>query len=124
MASNTLHGEFSSSDASGLTETNSRFTLYGPASASALTLGSTDYVCITDLVFTAGSALTITIYDGANNSVAGGEKAAYVQLGAGATGHLRLVSPFVCQVGTYPKVKTNTSGQVDVILLGDIYRSV
>lgn len=113
-----MHGEFSSSDASALNEANSRFTIYGPGSTTAITLGSTNRVVITALSIVVGSALTVTIYDGADNSPGAGEvilKGAYAANG-GEAHTIR----HTCQAGTYPKVKTSGSGNVDVIFHGYI----
>jgi hypothetical protein len=118
-----FHGEFSSADASGLTEPNARFTLYGPGGTTALTLDPNDYVEIADItVSSAGTNLTLTIYDGANNTVAGGET---IWKGVMPTNNGRdadLSVPHVCQKGTYPKVLTSGAGQVDVLIHGTIFR--
>lgn len=113
-----FHGEFSSADASALTEVNSRFTLYGVGSATGVTLGANDYVVVKDIVITTGAALTVDIYDGANNAVAAGESIAKVIVNG--TIVLPLTVPHVCAKGTYPKVKTSGAGQVDVVIRGHI----
>lgn len=119
LAGSDFHGEFSSADASGLSEANSRFTLFEPRQKGSISLGSSDVVAITDIVVTTNTSLTVTIYDGANNSVASGETLAKVILSG--TGVIKFTTPKQCQKGTYPKVLTNTSGQVDVQISGFIH---
>lgn len=115
-----FHGEFSSANAAGLDETNSRFTLYGPSSTSAITLGASDQVIITDLIVQSGAALTVTVYDGANNVVAAGERIALGQFAANTNMPAGLSTPHFCQAGTYPKVLTSGAGQIDCLIRGRI----
>ena len=66
-----FHGEFGSADASGLNEANSRFTLVGVGSLTAISLSSNDQVVITDIdLVCGGTGLTVTLYDGADTTVA------------------------------------------------------
>lgn len=115
-----FHGEFTSADASALNEANSRATLYPPGSTTGLTLGATEVVVVTDIDVVAGAALTVTLYDGADNSVAAGERLLLGNFPAngGISSHLNV--PHYCQAGTYPKVKTSGAGQVDVTIRGVI----
>jgi hypothetical protein len=118
-----VHGEFSSADASALTEENGRFSIYGAGSTSAVTLGSTDVVCITDLhVMVGSSALTVTVYDGANNAAGGGEVVVSGEYPANGGAVLALRTPHVCQAGTYPKVITSGAGSVKVQFHGHVVR--
>src|SRR4051794_8687733 len=104
------HGEFSSADASALSEPNSRILLYGPGSTTALTVGSTDQVVITDVRIIAGAALTVQVYDGANNSVGAGEVIDQGNFAANGGAAHDLLTPHTCQAGTWPKVKTSGAG--------------
>ena len=117
-----FHGEFTSADASALDETNSRMSLYGPGSVTAVTLDSNDQVIITDLKVIAGSALTVTIYDGGNTTVAAGERIDLSNFGANGGVFEGMTTPHYCQKGTYPKVKTSGAGQIDVQIRGRIRR--
>lgn len=115
------HGEFSSSDASALSEPNSRILLYGRGSTTAITLASTDQVVITDVKIMCGaSALTVTIYDGANNVVAAGETVTTGDYAANGGEVQNFSTPHGCQVGTWPKVITSGSGAVKVQIRGRI----
>ena len=120
-----IHGEFSSADASGLTEANARFTLYASPGATALTLDSNDVVTITDVSITntSGGALTVQIYDGANNAVGAGELVLFARVAAAGNVLHRFGTPHACQKGTYPKVITSGAGQIDCSLKGSILRS-
>ena len=118
-----FHGEFSSADASALSEGASRFRLYGAGSTTELSLESVDAVVITDYVIVSASALTVQIYDGSDNTAEGGEiivKGSFAANDGVAVSGLR--TPHYCQAGTYPKVKASASGQVDVTLRGYIVR--
>ena len=117
----TIHGEFSSADASALTEANSRILLYGPGSTTAITVASTDWVCITGFTVQLGaSGLTVTLYDGANNTPAAGEIIFKGTLAANGFAGFTCFTPHVCQVGTWPKLLTSGAGQVDVSIRGFI----
>jgi hypothetical protein len=114
-----VHGEFASADASGLNETNSRFTIYPQAGTTAITLGANDYVTITDIIFSsAGTNLVCTVYDGADATVDAGEIVSRNIVATNGVTTVRLASPHVCQKGTYPKVKTSGAGQVYVQFKG------
>lgn len=118
-----FHGEFSSADASALTEANSRFNLYGQSSTSALTLGANDIVQIASAsVASAGTNLTVTIYDGADATPGAGEVAVKAICPTNNTIAPYFGIPHFCQKGTYPKVKASAAGQVDVQIRGTIYR--
>lgn len=118
-----FHGEFSSSDASALSEANSRFALYGAGSVTALTLASTDRVCVTGLkVMTGASALTVTVYDGADATVDAGETVSAGDYPANGGEAQNFTTPHFCQTGTYPKVKTSGAGAVKAQIRGTIYR--
>lgn len=120
---NPFHGEFSSADASALTEPNGRFTLYGAGGTSALTLDASDQVRITDItVSSAGTNLTLTVYDGANNAAGGGEVIWKGVVPTNTVQNKTLATPHFCQKGTYPKVITSGAGQVDVTIHGTIVR--
>jgi hypothetical protein len=117
-----VHGEFSSADASALTEANSRFSIYGAGEASAVTLGSTDVVVITHLHLMVGStALTATVYHGSDATADAGEVVVTGDYPANGGLH-GPVGLHVCKTGTYPKVKTSAAGSVKVQFHGHIVR--
>jgi hypothetical protein len=117
MSQNTFHGEFSSSDTSALSEANSRFALYGSRSTAAITLDATDVVTITDIAITsAGTNLTVSIYDGANATVDAGELIHKAIIPTNTVQSLSLLTAQDCQKGTYPKLKASGSGQVDAVI--------
>lgn len=116
-----VHGEFTSADASALSESNSRFAIYGGGSTTAVTLAAGDYVTISDLDILCGSsALTVTVYDGANATVDAGETVVIGDYPANGGIARTYRSPHVCQKGTYPKVKTSGAGAVKVVFHGFI----
>lgn len=119
-----LHGEFSSANASALTEAASRFALYGGGLTTALTLGAKDVVYVSALVIACGSnALTVTIYDGADNVADPGELVARVSLLAGTSSIIDFSqSARKCQIGTYIHLKTSGAGQIDGVLYGNVNR--
>jgi hypothetical protein len=118
-----FHGEFTSADASGLSEVNSRFTLYKASSTTSITLASNERVVITDLEInnvTAGVA--VSVYDGADATVDVGERISKHTLAANSSMYLDYLTPHYCQTASYPKVKTSGAGQVDVTIRGVIVR--
>lgn len=120
-----FHGEFTSADASALSEANSRITLYSIENAGTITLASNERVVITDIFVLAGAALTVTLYDGGDNSVAAGERILLGNFAANGGLNGPLATPHYCQRGPtngYPKVKTSGAGQVDVTIRGVIER--
>ncbi len=117
-----FHGEFSSTDASALSENASRFALYGAGSTSALTLNANDQVIITDLIISNGTAFKVDVYDGADNTVDAGELIAEVYSAVNTPAYPDLTTPFYCQKGTYPKVKAAAGGNVSVQIRGCIIR--
>jgi hypothetical protein len=117
-----FHGEFSSANASGLSEVNSRFALYAANSLSTITLAANEQVVITDIFVLAGAALTVTLYDGADNVVAGGEQVLKGNFAANGGVAEVLGTPHYCQVATYPKVLTSGAGQIDCTIRGVIVR--
>lgn len=124
-----IHGEFSSADASALSEPNSRIGLYKGGSIktdSVLVLGATDKVFISSLLIAVGAtALTVTIYDGSDNAVDAGEVIAVVVLAVNSTVAIDWTqTPRRGPIGAggipFPKVKTSAGGQVYVTLLGTV----
>lgn len=115
-----FHGEFSSANASALSEANSRITLYGAGSTTALTLASTDRVLITDLNVETLGTLTVQVYDGADATVDAGERIYQGDLLTTSAANTNASTPYTCQAGRYPKVKTSGAGQVDVQIRGYI----
>lgn len=124
-----FHGEFTSADASGLSEANSRFALYTAGNTpAAITLAANERVVITDIfVLVGATGLTVTLYDGANNSVAAGERILLGTFAANGGVSSSLQTPHFCQknadTGTpvgYPKVKTSGAGQIDATIRGYI----
>ncbi len=118
-----IHGEFSSADASALSEANSRILLYGAGSTTALTLNANDHVTITDLKVIAGSALTVTVYDGTDATPDAGEVITTGDYAAnGGEAQPGMQTPFTCQKGTWPKVKASAAGNVKVQIRATIFR--
>lgn len=115
-----FHGDFSSADASGLSESNSRIALYERGTTTAITLGTTQRVVVTDVVVVAGAALTVTVYDGADATASTGERIVMGNFAANGGVSQALSVAHCCQAGTYPKVKTSGAGQVDVQIHGVI----
>ena len=121
-----FHGEFTSADASALNEANSRFTLYGNQGQTAktgITLAANEQVVITDIQLWSVAAVTVQLYDGANNSVAAGEKIFHAPMTANGHVEQSLTTPHYCLEGSCPKVKTSGAGQVDVLIRGVIVRN-
>lgn len=117
-----FHGEFSSADASALTEaTTARFVMYPPGSTVALTVGSNDQVIITDVaVFTVTAAAQPTIYDGADATAGSGEVVFATRSTTGAVQSFTV--PHFCQRGTYPKCKSASAAQIEAVIRGFIVR--
>jgi hypothetical protein len=115
-----FHGEFSSADASSLTEEASRFSLYAMSGTASVAVDSNDVVEIHQVIFdfTGATARTIQVYDGSDATVGGGEKIAETTLAQ--NGHSESNLNHACRPGTYPKVKTSGAGQVTVIIRGNI----
>lgn len=118
-----FHGEFSSADASALSEANSRFALYPAGSTSALTLAANERVVITDVAVVTGAALTVTLYDGADTTASGGEQILKGSFAANGGISSALAVPHYGQTASYPKVKTSGAGQIDVTIRGVIERT-
>lgn len=118
-----IHGEFSSADASGLNEANSRILLYGQLATTALTLNANDTVIVSHLaISSAGTNLTVSIYDGADATVDAGEVIWRGVVPTNTTIDAWLLVPHYCQKGTWPKVKASGAGQVYVTLHGSATR--
>lgn len=117
-----FHGEFSSADASALTEANSRVLLYGTGSTSAITLDTNDQVIVTAMTLVSTAAITVTVYDGADNSAGAGEVLFYGDLAAKGVVAQPFATPHYCQKGTWPKVKGSGAGQINLVLRGYISR--
>lgn len=120
-----IRGEFSSADASALSEPNSRFALYGQGSATALTLGTNDYISIQQItVSSAATTALVQVYDGPDATVDAGEE---MHGGIVPTNSTVNVGPFpvvkTCQKGTYPKVKASAAGAVRVQFTGIVVRA-
>jgi len=123
MSNRIFHGEFTSADASALSEPNSRFTLYEYGGTSTITLGATDTAVISDLTIVTGAALTVTVYDGADNTVDAGEVIARGNFPANGGETHKSGCPHSCQIGTYPKIKTSGAGQIDGVVRGYIQKA-
>ena len=116
-----FHGEFTSADASALSEANSRFGLYVPFTLTTIPLVSTDRVVITDVWFWSVAAVAVSVYDGSDTTVSAGEKIwGTATVTANTNVWQTLATPHHCQTGTYPKVKTGGAGQIDAIIRGFI----
>jgi hypothetical protein len=118
-----MHGTYSSADASAPSEANARFVLYADLGVTSLSLNTSDVVVIQDIIVaSAGTNLTVTIYDGADNSVGAGEIVWKGVVATNTTQSVSLNKPHRCQKGTYPKVLASGAGQIDLCIKGDIYR--
>lgn len=118
-----FHGEFSSADASApADDAAARVSLFGAGSASALTLATTDQVVVTDMAIETSAALTVTVFDGANEAAGAGEIIYKGDVGTTSAYAPPFTCPFYCQLGTYPHVLTSGAGQVDVQMRGYIIR--
>lgn len=124
-----FHGEFTSADASALSEANSRIALYD-IDKNAITLAANERVVITHLFGIGGSALTVTVYDGENATPAAGERILLGNFGAtggvdttfgGVPHHCKGNNSTATPLG-YPKVKASGAGQIDVTIHGYIER--
>jgi hypothetical protein len=119
-----FHGEFSSADASALTEANSRFTLYVPGTTTTLTVSTGDQVFVTGYALTAaGTTLQHTLYSGADATVDSGERLFEARQSNAQSGNFPETEPKVCIVSTYPKWKTGAAGQVYIQISGYISRA-
>jgi hypothetical protein len=124
-----FHGEFSSTDASALSEANSRFTLYDAGNTpNAITLAANERVVITDFIvnYAGSTTRTIQIYDGPDATADAGEKVWQGALAQNGNAFAQFTVPHYCQTGPtngYPKVKTSGAGQIDVIIKGIIQRN-
>jgi hypothetical protein len=118
-----VHGEFSSADASGLTEPNARISLFQTGTTTAVALAAGDVLVITDLSVVAGAALTVTVFDGADATVDAGETILKGDFAAKTNLGQRAATPFECQAGTYAHVKTSGAGQIDAQLRGYVRKA-
>jgi hypothetical protein len=118
-----FHGEFSSANASSLTEAQERFTLYSAGSNNSITLASTDMVVITDVFIYAAASMKVTVFDGSGANPSAGNYILQGTLAANTVAFPSLNTPHYCAVGTYPHVQTSTSGQIDVYIHGIIIRN-
>lgn len=124
-----FRGEFSATDSSTqvlTTEASHRFALYPPGSTTALSVGASDTVIITDLCLHASAASKYYIYDGSDINADAGDILFTVRIGTGGpTVVSNLGTPVVCQAGTYPKViGSSTVADVNAVITGVIKRSV
>lgn len=119
-----FHAEFTSSDASTpANEAAARMTIYGAQSATAVALDTNDQVIITDLrVLCGGTGLTVYVFDGSDTTVDNGERISQGTYAANGGEFQAMQTPYYCQKGKYPKVKTSGAGQIDVIARGVIVR--
>ena len=120
-----FHGEFVSANANGITEINSRFSLY-PGNfnhpGSALVRGANDQVIITDIIISSGAAILVQFYDGADNVVDNGERIIEANMAINSTFYPDFGIPHYCLVGTYPKVAASGAGQINCLIRGTIIR--
>jgi hypothetical protein len=115
-------GVFSSADASGLSEANSRFTLTLAGQTAAYSLASDEQVLISDVDLVAGAALTVTLYDGSDTTAGAGEQILAGSFAANGGISSHNLTPHACQQASYPKVKTSGAGQIDCTIRGVIVR--
>lgn len=117
-----FHGEFGSTDATALTEANSRFLLYHSWTKAAITLGANERVIVTDFDLNNGhtALLEILLYDGADATPEASEVLAKHELPVNGSFGMNLSTPHVCKVGTVPKVKATVAGRIDCTIRGII----
>lgn len=119
-----IRGEFSSADATALTEANSRLLLYGQGSASAVTLTANDHVLIHSVtVSSAATNALVQVYDGADNAVDAGEEIFGAIIPTNTNTSALFGVPVCCQKGRYPKVKASAAGNVRVQFRGMVVRA-
>jgi len=125
MKTKPFHGEFSSADASNLSEEASRLTLYelGGSGTTTISLADDDEVVITSCSMSTtaiGGSIILQLFDGPDSSLSVGELIARGVVTTSVMAYQTLPVPHICRAGTYPKVKASGSGQVDVIIHGYI----
>lgn len=111
-----FHGVFSSADAHApATEPDARIQLFEDGTTTALTIGSTEQCVISSYEATVGTTMTVKLFSGADLTIADGELLDIAKLPVGkVAGNVTRR----CIVGTYPKIKTDLAGQIDVIARG------
>lgn len=117
-----ISGVFSSADASGLSEANSRFALYDTSRNAISSLAANEQVIITDIQVIVEDGLAVNVYDGADTSVAAGENIASATLPDGGGFVRSLQTPHFCTLATFPKIKTSGAGQINAHINGYIVR--
>ena len=123
---NPFHGEFnfdgSVTDASNLSEADARFNLYKAASNTQIsTLLSTDIVEVTDILMLVEANITVTLYDGSDNTISAGELIAFGTPPANGGWALSAQCSHFCQAGTFPKMNGSASGVIRCIIRGHIH---
>ena len=111
MRGDPIHGEISSADCS---STPATATIYAAGNPTAITLGSDQWIEITDIQFSSTVGGAYVMYAGTN--IAGQR---IIKGNAAATGGLtiRYSTPIVCKRGEVPAMVA-AAGQVDVIFTG------
>ena len=112
-----VKGEVSSADATGAGET---VLLYPAGSATAITLGATEFLTITDFWFNTTAALDVKLV--ANTDAAGKRifKGSWEELGGIAAS---LTVPITCPMGITPILIADGAGQVDLTFTGYITKA-
>jgi len=121
-----FHGEFTSTDATELSETGQRFTMYrsqGATVKTAVTLAANEQVVITDIFLHCELAMTVWVFDGANNTPNNGESILRSSFAINSGCGFQLNVPHYCLQGTYPKLKTSTAAKIDAIIRGFIVKN-
>lgn len=113
-----IHGEFSSADA----RVAAAVSLYD-GDGRARALAATERLVVTDVVMVAAAKMALTIFsdnDG-DGAVDNGERILAGSVGDnGGVAMSFVTTPRYCKRGIVPKVKSDTAGQVDVVLTGFI----
>jgi hypothetical protein len=113
-----FHGELVSADASA----GAAMTLYGESSATSITLDTNDVLAVTNVTIVCGAALTVTVFDGANQALGAGETICAGDFAANGGINAAYDPPHKCQKGTGINVLASGAGAVKVQVKGWVKR--
>ena len=121
----TLYGVFSSNDASTGAESTHRFSLFDMRAHTTLTVTTNDWVILHDVLPSDhGMGITASLFDGGDTAIDAGELIAG-WVGSTLTGQpggqVIFAAGHWCAQGTWPKIVTSSSVQIDVTARGVIY---
>lgn len=117
-----IFGVLTSADVSTGTEASWRFTLYDMQSQSTVSVSSDQWVVVKDCCPGYGGAVTAKLFSGGDTAVGSSELICEFQsLVGGPAPQVFFPDGHWCVQGTYPKITTNSSAQIDATLRGFIY---